>query len=461
MKTLPLSKVCLMVLVLAIGQSVYASPSEPTEVPYYHPLPADAGHIQSWYIYNDSNTDGILNPGDTSIDAMDNWWTTVSSHTQHNYESGPYGGGFDYDPVTQDMPSGPMNFATSSLPAGHPDKNNSSYNYWLPMASNEIHFYMSYSQHDNDVSSNVSENEWSLGWVTNTINKVNGQYVYDDTFGGNVEMDIFVHNGRPAPIQVSDFGYYIPSESPMVSMSNDISHLAYSNGQWRPPEFEEMTLGDPYNSLSSFNADYMAARGLTTSDFDEIVDSMELKEVRSQSDTFIYDARSPNAIAGNPFDHTDDIVDHNGNAYRYQDAFQERSTYVTSTSDGGVISGLFGTNEYDPLLNNWGDQQVIRIDISPETLMAGAEAGNITKIIFYDFGFDDAAGQVSPREIILWAEDGELFALGAHGERIYFPENRIYIAQSEIIAEPASMALLAAGSFMMIFRRRRRAKERG
>ncbi len=447
MKTLRLGKVSLMVLVLTLGQSVFASPSEPTPVSYYDPLPADAGHIQSWHIYNDSNTDGILNPGDTAIDTMDNWWTTVSSHTQHNYESGPYGGGFNYDPVTQDMPSGPMNFATSSLPAGHPDKNNSSYNYWLPMASNEIHFYMSYSQHDNDVSSEIPGNEWSLGWVTNNIEKVNGQYVYDGSFGGNVEMDIFVHNGRTPSTNVGGF------IQPEVSMSNDISHLAYNNGQWQPPQYSEAYGGYVTNSIE--NMEYVATHSLSGSQFDEIVDSMEVREVDPYGNSFINASRSPSEIAAN-------MTDHNGSAYLYEDAFQDRSTYVTSTSDGGVISGLAGSDEYDPLLGNWGDQQVIRIDISPETLLAGEESGNITKVVFYDFGFDQTAGQVSPREIVLWAENGKLFALGENGSRIYFPENRIYIAQSEIIPEPASMALLAGGGFMLIFRqKRRRANERG
>ena len=450
MKTLLLGKVSLMVLVIVIGQSVYASPSEPTPVSYYEPLPAENGHIQSWYIYNDSNTDGILNPGDTSIDAMDNWWTTVSSHTQHNYDSGPYGGGFNYDPVTQDMPSGPMNFATSSLPDGHPDKNNSSYNYWLPMASNEIHFYMTYSQHDNDVSSG---NEWALGWVTNTITKVNGQYVYDGSFGGNVEMDIFVHNGRPAPVTLPGGFTVINLDSPEVSMSNDISDLAFSNGQWQPPEFSESSGGYVANTPSN-TFTYIPTRDLTGAEFDEIVDSMEIKEVNPDGNSFINAGRRPTEIAAN-------MTDHDGNAYLYQDAFGDRSTYVTSTSDGGVIAGLAGTDEYDPLLNNWGDQQVIRIDISPETLLAGEEAGNITKIVFYDFGFDETAGQVSPREIVLWAEDGQLFALDGNGGRIYFPENRIYIAQSEIIPEPASLALLAGGGFVMIFRHRRRVNEQG
>jgi len=449
MKTLLLGKVSLMVLVLAIGQSVYASPSEPTPVSYYEPLPADAGHIQSWYIYNDSNTDGILNPGDTSIDAMDNWWTTVSSHTQHNYESGPYGGGFNYDPVTQDMPSGPMNFATSSLPDGHPDKNSSSYNYWLPMASNEIHFYMSYSQHDNDVSSEVPGNEWNLGWVTNTITKVNGQYVYDGSFGGDVEMDIFVHNGQSGSTNTGQ------SVTPNVSMSNDISYLAYSNGQWQPPQYDDALGG--YVSTTSANSEYKTSLGLTDPQFAQIVDSMEVYEVDPDGLTVsdvIYGSRRPTEIAAN-------MTDHSGAAYLYQDAFQDRSTYVTSTSDGGVIAGLAGLDEYDPQLGNWGDQQVIRIDISPETLLAGEDdAGNITKVVFYDFGYD-SAGQVSPREIVLWADNGQLFALDGNGGRIYFPENRIYIAQSEIIPEPASLALLAGGGFVMIFRHRRRVNEQG
>ncbi len=70
--------------------------------------------------------------------------------------------------------------------------------------------------------------------------------------------------------------------------------------------------------------------------------------------------------------------------------------------------------------------------------------------------------QLPRMEKMLLDKNGKLFALGENGSRIYFPENRIYIAQSEIIPEPASMALLAGGGFMLIFRqKRRRANERG
>jgi len=465
--SLRLGKVCASTLLLLTLVSISnATPMEPTPDPSYRDL--RTGYIQTWYIYNDQMTNGILDPGDQAVECFDNWWTTVSAHTQHNYNWGPYGNGpFYYDPTSQDMPSGPMNFAS---------KTNSSDNFWLNQETNTIAFYMTYSQRDNNdfatfyqgagytpdqqamlEGRDMERNGWALGWLTNAIVKQDGQYVYDGTPGGGVKMDIFVHDGQGT--YMVDFGadgVGISRSNPQVATSNDISHLAgYSftgnpdNTQWHPPTFDQAD--GSYRSDSPTNTAYKNVLGLTDAQFDEIVDSMEVREVDSDAlpAAETVSSRTPAVIEAT-------LTDHNGDPYVYQDAFLDRSQFAVSTNDGGVIAGLSGWDEYDPELNNWGDQQVIRIDISRETLLeAEGVVGNIDKIVFYDFGCDSST-QTSPRQIVLNVDDGgNIYLDDGEGGRIYFPENRIYIARVQIVPEPTTMALLAGGATCLILTRRR------
>ena len=159
------------------------------------------------------------------------------------------------------------------------------------------------------------------------------------------------------------------------------------------------------------------------------------------------------------------VTDHTGTfAYEYQDAFVERSNYVVASTDGQMISGLSGWSEYEPGVNDrWGDQQVIRIDISGDTF--ALDEGKIDELVFFDFG-DSTPGatgtqQTAPRMIVLGVDtsrtvaDGQIFLKDPDTGLpvIYFPENRIYIAA---IPEPATLMLLGCGSVLTIVRRRRR-----
>ncbi|MDY6914154.1 MAG: PEP-CTERM sorting domain-containing protein [Planctomycetota bacterium] len=467
-----------LVILLCLCSVATAVPHEPLPHSEWRSLRTD--HVKTWYIFNDSQLDGILNPGDTHINTFDNWWSPVSAHTQHNYDDGPYKNGFKYDSTTQDMPSGPMNFATSTLPAGHPNKHDSSYNYWLPTAENEMHFYMTYSQYDNNnfdgfydhrtdltqdqktllEGRNEERNGWAFGWVTNDVNKDgNGVPVYDGTPGGKVKMDIYIRKGNmDRTVDFGADGMGLSRSNPQISMSNDISYLAKDlplgddNGQWHPPTWDDAS--GSYKTDSVINTAYKAANGLTDAEFDTIVASMEDYEVDPDAlgaGDVIHGNRTPSIIEGT-------LTDHNGNPYVYADAFLERSDYVTSTTDGGVIAGLSGWDEYDPQINNWGDQQVIRIDISKESLKQGdgEQFGNIQKLVFYDFGYAGGSTQVAPRAIVFYADaDGDLYYLMDDGiTKIYFPENRIYIAR--VVPEPGTMILLAMGGIGLLLKRKRK-----
>ena len=467
---------CVWIVLLLVGiiqvQSVWGSPQEPTPDPTFRALRSD--YVKNWYIYNDSNVDGILDPGDTFVRTFKNWWTPASSHSQYNY-SRDGGTGLIYG-ADSDINASPINYASH--------KNSGKEDFWLglnPTADNEhtIQFYMSYSQFDNNdwkggytyssdptIQAIVSQrheyrNGWTLGWNIHSERADNSN---PQTLAGKVDMDIFIHNGRgvvtnpDGSIDVPGFGKSY--SNPQVSVSNDISSKArdasvYVPGctpaeggeRYHPPVFDDAT--GTYSWAA--NATRMTYNGLDASDLNDIVNSMELREYDPYGlgpGQVIWPSRMPSEILAN-------LTDHNGNPYTYQDAFLERAFYHDGASDGGVIAGLAGQSLYDPQINNWGDQQVIRIDISEETLMSGDPNtdGNIDKIIFWDFGDPGTGDQVNPTPIIFYVDLTQTVAHGqiywqdpVTGNKIWFPENRIYIAQVTLVPEPTSLFLILAGA---------------
>jgi len=440
------SSLVLVCLLLLPAVSALAAPTEPTPEPAFRDLRTD--YVKTWYIYNDSNTNGILDPGDTKIACFDNWWTPVSAHTEHNYALGPHDStGFYYTPG-EDVSSGPMNFADHVNPAN---------NFWLQQEAGTVSFYMAYSQYDNNdfaamtvtnteealvKARNMYRNGWALGYLTNAIQKdASGNVINNQTPAGTVDMDIYVHNGQGTLTNV-DFGadgIGTSRSNPNVSMSNDIDALAFHNTQAHPPTFDEAT--QTYKTDSTVNTDYKTVVGLTDPQFAQIVNSLEVREYDPydiENQTTVIDAgKTPTQILAT-------LTDHAGNPYAYDDAFTNRATYAVSTNDGGVIAGLLGQAGVNPSIN-WGDQQVVRIDFDSDTFLSGdATKGNITKVVFWDFGYDPASGQITPIPIIL---DLANLAL--------FPDNRFYIAQVEIIPEPTGVTILLAGAAALLARRRR------
>ena len=88
------------------------------------------------------------------------------------------------------------------------------------------------------------------------------------------------------------------------------------------------------------------------------------------------------------------IPDPDGGTDPYNYHFEGRWDYTASTGDGGVIAGIHNRDYFidiDPsnkVISILGDGLVIRIN--PESL--GNEFGDITKIVIYDFGYENGAG---------------------------------------------------------------------
>ncbi len=483
MKDLLLGRVLIaLVALLMIAPSVVrAAPVEPDPDPTFRGLRTD--YVKTWHIYNDDQLDGILNPGDTEIANFQNWWTPASSHSQHNY-SRDGGSGVIYG-ADSDIHSGPINYASHNG-SGKDD-------FWLGRTpaedKNTIQFYMTYSQFDNNdwkggytyssdptVQAIVEQrhktrNGYAFGWVIHSEEPDNSN---PQTLAGFVNMDIFVHDGRglnPNPdgsVDVAGFGKSY--SNPQVSVSNDIGSEARDASvlvpgwapaeggeRYHPPVFDEAT--GTYSWTN--NATRMTYNGLTAANLSDIINSMEVEERNSLglgASDVIWGDRRPSEILANLFE--DDGV----TPYLYADAFKDGSVYHDGATDGGVIAGLAGETDYNFQQNNWGDQQVIRIDVSEATL----RGGNIDEIVFWDFGNSDSTtwgtttgDQVNPTPIVFGvdltqtAAHGQIYWDDGVGGRIYFPENRIYIAQVTIIPEPASLTLLVIGAAGLMIRRRR------
>lgn len=426
------------------------------------------GYLRNWYIYADTKTDGILDPDDLKMDTMKNWWTTVSSGTTHS----------DINFFNGTVVSAPM----SHVEVGSDPSKKAENSYAIPLAPRTLQFYMSYSQMDNNSGSNyekytdiqkyndfLSERHgdtdgWNLGWV---INNYAGYGVAKGDPLGNSDMDIFVHNGKSAP------GATEWISNPSVSSSNHMSDLS-SDPNSNPP-YDRVTVKWNDTTMAydaAANQKYIAwYRNVNpgfndgNDDIGDIGDSMDVQE-RNPS----WKLTTPNLYSGylDPKDPRwvyENLKDDTGIApYVYDDAFTQRSAVFEDESIGGVIAGLAGYTNYNTEDNNWGDQQVIRIDLAQNTLEL------VDKIIFYDFGFYTGLGasQVSPVQIVFGVMTDPTSGLRVvffdlnkdgvfNGDDYLMPENRIYIAQVEnMVPEPMTLALLGVGGLGLLKIRSRR-----
>ena len=464
MRTLLLNKVAAAFLIAvsfsaggAIGDVLQ---HEPNSQPYYRPLRSD--YVKDWFIFRDTNTDGILNPGDSKVAKFTNWWTPVSSGSQYVYN--------EQIGATGDLQGSPMNWATATLDDANPDKNNPNYNHWLMPApatteatkTNTIDFYMSYSQLDNcawhdpafiygdnatqrDIvrQRHSGRNGWVLGW---TVRDNKGT-------GGSMKMDLMVHNGK-MDTNVAGWGRSI--SNPQVSLSDDMDPTLSMDMTLDYKTRHPAIYDDASNAYTwSANQLRMTANGYNAADLATLVASQELKETNPYGPLpDAVSSRTPQSLV------TAGIKSSDGSNYLYQDAFTERATFSAHSTDGGVLSGLCGWADPNASNGSWGSQQVIRIDVDKATLLSG----KVDQIVFHDFGTSspgstdgqvDNPGSPLPAPITIYADDGgNIYVLDDVGGRVYFPENRIFIAVTDV-PEPATLSLLVFGSLTMLLRRKR------
>ena len=150
--------------------------------------PASADY-KNFGIYQDTNGDGILNPGDTFIKGFMTWYTWHSAASSYNYNehSDPYLSG------QTDLPGAP--WASDS-------KTDGTFS-WLPMHEDELHIYMVWSEYGNTVipgeSGSGDKPGFSLGMIANN-------YIREDntvTASGGYDLDIAIRNDGTTLPQVT------------------------------------------------------------------------------------------------------------------------------------------------------------------------------------------------------------------------------------------------------------------
>lgn len=151
--------------------------------------PASAD-FKNFGVYQDTNGDGILNPGDTFIKGFMSWYTYHSAATSYNY--GDHGDAAITG--SSDLTGAPWasdNATDSSLS-------------WLRMDDDELHMYMAWSDWDNNSQEGIANQRggFALGMIANDY--IRGRT--DLSPSGGYDLDIAIRNdGTTLPqVRLSD-----------------------------------------------------------------------------------------------------------------------------------------------------------------------------------------------------------------------------------------------------------------
>ncbi|NIA07344.1 MAG: hypothetical protein GWP14_06875 [Actinobacteria bacterium] len=143
--------------------------------------------FKNFGIYQDTNGDGILNPGDTFINGFMSWYTFDSAATSYNY--GDHGDAAITG--SSDLTGAPW----ASADANHNPLN------WLRMDDDELHMYMSWSHYDNTSQEGIENQRggFALGMIANDY--IRGRT--DLSPSGGYDLDIAIRNDGTALPQVT------------------------------------------------------------------------------------------------------------------------------------------------------------------------------------------------------------------------------------------------------------------
>ena len=224
-------------------------------------------------IYQDTNGDGILNPGDTYIGGFMSWYTHDSAASSYNYNQ-----------HTNAVPD-PQLIGKTDLP-GAPwasDFDNhdpSDPRTWLPMHEDELHMYLAWSNWDNaPEQSGENIGGFALGMIAN--NYVNSKFAVPPQASGGYLLDIAVRNDSttvPGVTLSDDYTDGTPPtgrpEDPLIK--NDGSQELYKIADPGGTEYNHHFQGRwDYTALHS-TADGGVIGGIHNGDYDIDIDPSKI-----------------------------------------------------------------------------------------------------------------------------------------------------------------------------------------
>ncbi|HPS52638.1 MAG TPA: PEP-CTERM sorting domain-containing protein [Phycisphaerae bacterium] len=411
--------------------------AEPTPSSDYRDLKSD--YVQTWYIWSDTNCDGILDPGDTKVAAMNNMWTVIGSDESLNIDS----------------------------TTGNASPTNG-YDYNMDTPEKSLVVYMNYSQKDNN---------WIGSW-SNTYEDAYNRQKYGDANGysigmvgtgesGTMGVDIMVHNG--AGTNRTTYGsspYKYAKSNPQVMATTGISAALAEpgTGDREVVKYDEVTQSYNENVNLAMKTWFEVNGG--SLDVAAIAAQMDMTEFDaydtstwqfSNSSESVFAGLTPDEIANDPaIQSILTAFAQTVSTYEYQDVFSINADYDTDSNAAGVIGGISGVGSDTDL---WADQTVIRLDFNLEDT-------DFEQIIFYDFGYNSGASQTDPIEIIFKVgldDEGDKFLYyDVNDDNMYeagvdtlIDQNRLFISVNSEVPEPATLLLMVCGGAAVVFYRRR------
>ena len=138
--------------------------------------------FKNFGIYQDTNSSGVLDVGDTYIDGFMSWYTYYSAASSYNYSA------HDDNALI-----GSSELTGAPYASDHDGDTDLA---WLPMDDDELHMYVAWSEWDNTSSEGIDNQRtgFALGMIAN-------DYVRDQTgysSSGGYELDIAIRNDGTA-----------------------------------------------------------------------------------------------------------------------------------------------------------------------------------------------------------------------------------------------------------------------
>ncbi len=159
--------------------------------------------FKNFGVYQDTQTNGVLDIGDTFLGGFMNWYTYDSAASSYNYGD-HYSPG---NPIAED----PLNGFTDLTGAPWAKNEQGVLDSWLPISDgvpddDVLHIYMVWSRYDNLPEQSLENKDgFSLGLLANGFIRSRS----DDSPGGGIDLDIAIRNDDTAFPQITLSDDYI------------------------------------------------------------------------------------------------------------------------------------------------------------------------------------------------------------------------------------------------------------